>query len=166
MRSRRRKAPSRLRRPDDHPLWRYAAPRGRERSAKLSNALADGADIVVVGFEANDPTGYGRLLLDATRKARRHSRGEGRERRGARDQALQFRHHGLPQRQDPDGPFVAYRQRQRQREFYLTDAIALAKADGLDTHMLRGTPMRFSASTPAPSLRKPKQQCSSACATR
>ena len=28
------------------------------------HALAEGADLVVIGFEAEDPTGYGRLLLD------------------------------------------------------------------------------------------------------
>ena len=28
-------------------------------------------------------------------------------------------------------------------EFYLTDAVALARADGLDTRMLRGEPTKF-----------------------
>ena len=80
----------------------------------LRAALAEGADLVVIGFEAEDPTGYGRLLLDERGTLDRHPRGEGRERRGARDQTLQFGDHGLSQRQDAHRPSCPHRQRQRQ----------------------------------------------------
>ncbi len=35
-----------------------------ETIGRLRAALAEGADLVAIGFEAEDPTGYGRLLLD------------------------------------------------------------------------------------------------------
>ena len=47
-------------------------------------------------------------------KARRHPRGEGRKRGGARAHALQLRHHGLPFGQDAARSAGADRQRQRQ----------------------------------------------------
>ncbi len=42
--------------------------------------LASGADLVVIGFEAENPTGYGRSAARRSRTARRHPRREGRKR--------------------------------------------------------------------------------------
>ena len=96
-----------------------------------------GADLVVIGFEAEDPTGYGRLLLDEQRTARRHPRGEGRQRRGARAHALQFRHHGLPLGQDLLGLLGRIGNDNAKNEFYLTDAVALARGDRLEARMVK-----------------------------
>ena len=56
-------------------------------------ALTGDVAVAVVGFEATDPTGYGRLLTDG-RRARGDPRGEGREPRRARGELVQLRHHG------------------------------------------------------------------------
>ncbi len=39
-----------------------------ETLIKLANVLENGTDVAVLGFEAEDPTGYGRLLLDEAGK--------------------------------------------------------------------------------------------------
>ena len=44
----------------------------------LRQGLADGAGLVVLGFEAADPTGYGRLI-ESEGRLDRHSRAQGRE---------------------------------------------------------------------------------------
>ena len=51
-------------------------------------------------------------------------------------------------------------------EFYLTDAVALAKDDGLDTHMLRGDADEVLGVNSRAELARPKLRCSSACAPR
>ncbi|HEU0016956.1 MAG TPA: bifunctional UDP-N-acetylglucosamine diphosphorylase/glucosamine-1-phosphate N-acetyltransferase GlmU [Methyloceanibacter sp.] len=109
-----------------------------ETIGRLGRALADGADVVVVGFEADDPTGYGRLLLDASGTLI-----------------------GIREEKDASPPETAITlcnsgimgfgsgktladllarigNANAKGEFYLTDAIALAHSDRLDTRMLPG----------------------------
>ena len=52
-----------------------------ETFAHLREKLADGAGIVALGFEPDDPTGYGRLLTEQAWRARSDSRAQGRQRR-------------------------------------------------------------------------------------
>lgn len=92
-------------------------------------ALAEGAAVVALGFEAADPTGYGRLLLGpdgALAAIREHKDASDTERQvtlcNSGLMALDGRRAlALLDRVTPDNI---------QREFYLTDAVAIARADG------------------------------------
>jgi len=111
-----------------------------ETIGQLSRELANGADIVVVGFEADDPTGYGRLLLDERGRlvAIREEKDASEEER-----AIKLCNSGIMGfRSGKTLTDLLSRigNANAKGEFYLTDAIALAKADGLDTHKLRGNP--------------------------
>ena len=105
--------------------------------AEVLRALDDGADVLVLGFEAADPTGYGRMLLDAGGRLlgiREHKDASEEERK------VTLCNSGI----------VAFRSGKTLRdllarigndnakgEFYLTDAIALAHEDNLQTRMVR-----------------------------
>jgi len=98
--------------------------------------LDAGADVVVIGFEAEDPTGYGRLLFDE------HGRLAGiREEKDAtpEERALTLCNSGI----------VAFRSSKTltallaqigndnaKSEFYLTDAVALARKADLQTRVV------------------------------
>jgi len=115
----------------DTPLLRAETLRG------VSQALDDGADLVVIGFEASDAAGYGRLLLD--------DRGRLigiREEKDAtpEERALTLCNSGI----------MAFRSSKvladligrignsnAKGEFYLTDAVALAHGDGFEVRMIR-----------------------------
>lgn len=96
---------------------------------RLRARIADGADLVVLGFEAADPTGYGRLLLEgdklvAIREEKDASAAE-RAVRLCNSGILAFRGlHVLPL-------LDAIGNDNAKGEFYLTDAIGLAAAAGL-----------------------------------
>ena len=86
-----------------------------------------------------DPTGYGRLLLDERGRlvAIREEKDASEEER-----AIKLCNSGIMGfRSGKTLTDLLSRigNANAKGEFYLTDAIALAKADGLDTHMLRGT---------------------------
>jgi len=98
--------------------------------------LASGADLVVIGFEAENPAGYGRLLLDGDGKLigiREEKEASEAER------AITLCNSGimgfgssktllnLLDRIGNDNS---------KREFYLTDAVALARADRLDARVV------------------------------
>jgi bifunctional UDP-N-acetylglucosamine pyrophosphorylase / glucosamine-1-phosphate N-acetyltransferase len=97
--------------------------------ARLRAALADGADAVVLGFEAADPTGYGRLIRDehGSLKAIREEKEATAEERAiafCNSGVMGFRAGtllGLLSRIDNDNA---------KGEYYLTDAIELAAGDG------------------------------------
>jgi bifunctional UDP-N-acetylglucosamine pyrophosphorylase/glucosamine-1-phosphate N-acetyltransferase len=97
--------------------------------AAARDRLANGADLVVVGFEAADPAGYGRLIVDggrlvAIREDREASPAE-RMVRLCNSGILAFRgDHVLPLLDDISDDNA-------KREFYLTDAVAGANARGL-----------------------------------
>jgi bifunctional UDP-N-acetylglucosamine pyrophosphorylase/glucosamine-1-phosphate N-acetyltransferase len=116
----------------DTPLLRPATVR------KLADDLAAGADLVVVGFETGDPAGYGRLLLDedghlaAIREERDASEAE---------RAITLCNSGIMGFRSGKvlGELLArIGNANAKGEFYLTDAVALAKTDGLEARMLRG----------------------------
>jgi bifunctional UDP-N-acetylglucosamine pyrophosphorylase/glucosamine-1-phosphate N-acetyltransferase len=103
----------------------------------VGQALDEGADLVVIGFEASDPIGYGRLLFDA--KGRLIGIKEEKDASEA-ERALTLCNCGI----------MAFRSSKvladligrigndnAKGEFYLTDAVALARAAGLDARMVR-----------------------------
>jgi bifunctional UDP-N-acetylglucosamine pyrophosphorylase / glucosamine-1-phosphate N-acetyltransferase len=101
-----------------------------ETISRLRDALDAGAAIAVLGFHAADPTNYGRLLVDAHNRLlaiREHNDASPEERRITlcNSGVLAFRCPdlvGLLSRIEPNNP---------KREYYLTDAIELARNDGL-----------------------------------
>ncbi|MGZ5917888.1 MAG: bifunctional UDP-N-acetylglucosamine diphosphorylase/glucosamine-1-phosphate N-acetyltransferase GlmU [Methyloceanibacter sp.] len=103
----------------------------------VGQALEEGADLVVIGFKASDPTGYGRLQFDA--KERLIGIKEEKDASEA-ERALTLCNSGI----------MAFRSSKvladlierigndnAKGEFYLTDAVALARAAGLDARMVR-----------------------------
>jgi bifunctional UDP-N-acetylglucosamine pyrophosphorylase/glucosamine-1-phosphate N-acetyltransferase len=98
--------------------------------------LDAGADLVVVGFEADDPTGYGRLLFDE--EGRLAGIREEKDASTA-ERALTLCNSGI----------VAFRSGETLKtllarigndnakgEYYLTDAVSLARADGLHARVV------------------------------
>jgi bifunctional UDP-N-acetylglucosamine pyrophosphorylase/glucosamine-1-phosphate N-acetyltransferase len=109
-----------------------------ETVGRLASELANGADLVVLGFEADDPAGYGRLLLDE--RGRLIAIREDKD-ASEQERAIKLCNSGIMGfRSGKTLTDLLSRigNANAKGEFYLTDAVALAKADGLDTHMLRG----------------------------
>ncbi len=102
----------------------------RETIQAVLHRLGQGADLVVLGFEAEDPTGYGRLLTDdsgALLAIREHKDASEEERAVTlcNSGVMGFRSEtflGLLTRIGCDNA---------NGEYYLTDAVALAGSDGL-----------------------------------
>jgi bifunctional UDP-N-acetylglucosamine pyrophosphorylase / glucosamine-1-phosphate N-acetyltransferase len=103
-----------------------------ETIARIGATLDAGANVAVLGFRPKDPTGYGRLLTDengsliAIREEKDASPDE-RKVRLCNSGVLAFRVTRLTQLLDRIGNANA------KGEFYLTDAVELARADGLIT---------------------------------
>ncbi len=108
-----------------------------ETLTAVGRALDEGADLVVIGFETSDPTGYGRLLFDG------HGRLIGiREERDAspEERALTLCNSGIMGFRSSKilaGLLARIGNDNAKSEFYLTDAVALARGDGLDARMVR-----------------------------
>ena len=97
---------------------------------RLRKAMADGADVAVLGFQTDDPTGYGRLIV-ADRRLRRiveHKDADENER------AVRLCNAGLMGfRGDLAlGLLEAVGCENAQNEFYLPDTVAIADAKGLN----------------------------------
>ena len=108
-----------------------------ETIGKVRAELEGGADLVVIGFESEDPTGYGRLLLDE-----RGGLAGIREEKDANEdeRAVTLCNSGI----------MGFRSSKTlldllgrigndnaKREFYLTDAVALARADRLEARIVQ-----------------------------
>jgi bifunctional UDP-N-acetylglucosamine pyrophosphorylase/glucosamine-1-phosphate N-acetyltransferase len=107
-----------------------------ETIGKVRAALEGGADLVVIGFETDDPAGYGRLLLDE----RGDLAGIREEKDASEDErALTLCNSGI----------MGFRSSKTlvnllgrigndnaKKEFYLTDAVALARADRLEARIV------------------------------
>ncbi len=109
-----------------------------ETIGRLRQELKDGADVVVIGFETRDPTGYGRMLLDARGKLLgiREDKDA-----SAEERALTLCNSGImgfSSGKVLTDLLARIGSANAKGEFYLTDAVALARADGLDTRMVRG----------------------------
>jgi bifunctional UDP-N-acetylglucosamine pyrophosphorylase/glucosamine-1-phosphate N-acetyltransferase len=107
-----------------------------ETIAKVRAELQSGADVVVIGFQAESPGGYGRLLLDGRGRliGIREEKDASPEERAitlCNSGIMGFRSGttllGLLDRIGNDNA---------KREFYLTDAVALACGDGLEARMV------------------------------
>jgi bifunctional UDP-N-acetylglucosamine pyrophosphorylase / glucosamine-1-phosphate N-acetyltransferase len=100
--------------------------------ARLRDALASGASVAVLGFRPADPTGYGRLIVDsdgaliAIREEKDASPDE---------RAIGLCNSGLMALAGSTALAILdqIRDDNAKREFYLTDAVAVARAMGLST---------------------------------
>jgi len=107
-----------------------------ETIGKVRDALAGGADLVVIGFQTDAPTGYGRLLLD--------DRGQLlgiREEKdaSAEERALTLCNSGIMGFRSAKtllGLLGRIGNDNAKREFYLTDAVGLARSDRLEACMV------------------------------
>ena len=108
-----------------------------ETIAKVRAELQSGADLVVLGFETDNPTGYGRLLLDdrgrlTAIREEKDATAEERALRLCNSGIMGFRSGktllGLLGRIGNDNA---------KKEFYLTDAVALARGDRLEARMVK-----------------------------
>ncbi len=107
-----------------------------ETIAAMLEARADGAGVVVLGFEAADPTGYGRLILDA--EGQLSAIVEEREATPAQ-QAITLCNSGVmaASRATLFELLGAVGNANAKGEYYLTDIVGIARARGLDTRVIR-----------------------------
>ena len=98
--------------------------------ARLRAALDTGANIAVLGFEAADPTGYGRLVTDASGAltAIREDKDA-----SPAEKAIRLCNSGVLAFRCPDLMSILGRigNSNAKGEYYLTDAVEIARADGL-----------------------------------
>ncbi len=102
-----------------------------ETLRKLTTRLDEGADIVVLGFNAQDPAGYGRLLQSpdgALIAIREHKDASDDERAITlcNSGVFGFKSENLP------GLLARINNDNANGEYYLTDTVELAKSDGLE----------------------------------
>lgn len=102
---------------------------------RLRQALDDGAGVAVLGFHAKDPTGYGRLLTDATGvliAIREEKDASGAERQ------VTLCNSGVMAFALPDllGVLDRIGNANAKGEYYLTDAVEIARADGAMTQVV------------------------------
>ena len=101
----------------------------RETLADMARRCEEGSDIVVLGFEAADPTGYGRLVLDGNEVVRivehKDATDEERKNRLCFGGPMAVRAAHLP------GLLAMLTNDNAQGEFYMTDMVAHGRAAGL-----------------------------------
>src|SRR5680860_601780 len=98
--------------------------------------LNAGADLVVIGFEAQDPTGYGRLLFDD--KGRLSGIREEKD-ASAAERALTLCNSGIMAFRSAatlSGLLARIGNDNAKAEYYLTDAVALARGDDLQSRVV------------------------------
>jgi bifunctional UDP-N-acetylglucosamine pyrophosphorylase / glucosamine-1-phosphate N-acetyltransferase len=105
--------------------------------ARLRGALAEGAAVAVLGFRPSDPTGYGRLVTQGAALTAIVEQAEASE----QERAITLCNSGL---MALDGKTALAILRKigndnRKREFYLTDAVAIARSMGLQAVALEAT---------------------------
>ena len=103
---------------------------------KLRGLLETGACVAVLGFEAADPTGYGRLVRDAAGRLQsireeKDASPEERRIRLCNSGVMAFRVDGLA------GMLAEITNHNAKGEYYLTDAVAIARARGLATGVVQ-----------------------------
>jgi len=100
----------------------------------MREKLDQGAALVVLGFEAADPTGYGRMLTDQGKliAIREHKDATDEE------QAVTFCNGGIMAFQGATISAIlnAIENNNAQKEYYLTDAVEVARARGLDVRAM------------------------------
>ncbi len=108
-----------------------------ETIAKVRAELQAGADLVVIGFETDNPTGYGRLLLDE--RGRLTAIREEKD-ATAEERALKLCNSGIMGFRSGKtllGLLGRIGNDNAKKEFYLTDAVALARGDRLEARMVK-----------------------------
>ncbi|MBI3433748.1 MAG: bifunctional UDP-N-acetylglucosamine diphosphorylase/glucosamine-1-phosphate N-acetyltransferase GlmU [Proteobacteria bacterium] len=102
--------------------------------ARLRHVLAEGAAVAVLGFEARDPRGYGRLIVEndtliAIREEKDAS---------AAESAITLCNGGIMALRGEHALRILDRigNANAKREYYLTDAVAIARGHGLDARAL------------------------------
>jgi len=112
-----------------------------ETLLRVRAELAGGRDLVVLGFEAENPTGYGRLLMDegglaAIREERDASEAE-RQVTLCNSGIMGFAGRHVLAILDAVG------NRNAKGEYYLTDAVEIARASGLSASVVSGAEAEF-----------------------
>ena len=95
---------------------------------RIRKALADGAALVVLGFRAKDPTGYGRLVLEGGELVAIREEADA----SPAERAIGLCNGGLMAFAGPTALPILERigNDNRKGEYYLTDAVAIARAMG------------------------------------
>ena len=131
----------------------------------MRDELDGGADLVVIGFEAENPIGYGRLLLDD-----RGRLAAIREEKDASDaeRALTLCNSGIMGFRSGKtllGLLGRIGKNNAKGEFYLTDAVALAAGDRLETRIVKSTGEEvLGVNSRGELAASRKRRCSAACA--
>ena len=99
-----------------------------ETLTRIRKALADGAALVVLGFRAKDPTGYGRLVLEGGELVAIREEADA----SPAERAIGLCNGGLMAFAGPTALPILERigNDNRKGEYYLTDAVAIARAMG------------------------------------
>jgi len=99
-----------------------------ETLTRIREALADGAALVVLGFRAKDPTGYGRLVLEGGELVAIREEADA----SPAERAIGLCNGGLMAFAGPTALPILERigNDNRKGEYYLTDAVAIARAMG------------------------------------
>jgi bifunctional UDP-N-acetylglucosamine pyrophosphorylase/glucosamine-1-phosphate N-acetyltransferase len=105
-----------------------------ETFARLRAPLADGAAVAALGFEAADPTGYGRFIVEDGRLVRIVEHKDASE----GERAVRLCNAGLMSLSGHHALSILERigNANAQREYYLTDAVAVAREMGLESRAL------------------------------
>jgi bifunctional UDP-N-acetylglucosamine pyrophosphorylase/glucosamine-1-phosphate N-acetyltransferase len=98
--------------------------------SKLRGALRDGASVAVLGFRPADPSGYGRLVMDGQKLLAIREEKDATE----KERAITLCNGGLMALSGKQALSILQRigDNNAKKEFYLTDAVAIARADGQD----------------------------------
>ncbi|WP_316236519.1 bifunctional UDP-N-acetylglucosamine diphosphorylase/glucosamine-1-phosphate N-acetyltransferase GlmU [Bradyrhizobium sp. SZCCHNR1015] len=101
-----------------------------ETFARLRAALAEGAALAVLGFRAADPTGYGRLLLDGSKLVAIREQADASE----AERAITLCNAGVMAMDGRRALGILDRigNANSKGEYYLVDAVAIAREEGLD----------------------------------
>ena len=105
--------------------------------ARLRAALDRGANVAVLGFRPDDPAGYGRLITDATGQL--HAIREDKDASDT-EKTIDLCNSGVMIFRCPSllGILTRIGNTNAKGEFYLTDAVEIARADGLRAQVVEG----------------------------
>jgi bifunctional UDP-N-acetylglucosamine pyrophosphorylase / glucosamine-1-phosphate N-acetyltransferase len=96
---------------------------------KLRGALVDGSSVVVLGFKPKDPTGYGRLVMQGSELVAIREQADA----GESERAIRLCNGGLMALSGARALEIlqSIGNNNRRHEYYLTDAVTVARAKGL-----------------------------------
>lgn len=102
--------------------------------ARLRAQLAEGAALAVLGFRATDPTGYGRLLMDGSKLVAIREQADATE----AERAITLCNAGVMAMDGRHALAILDKigNANSKGEYYLVDAVAIARAQGLDAAVI------------------------------